>query len=142
MHITKLFFFQLQDFLIFFQHSLIYFTPLSSHLSSMSLSLSLPMYFGVILFATIFFLWSFSLFSFLPLWVFRCVCFVICLPTHWLLEGLVFANGPVNHGSIPGEVIPKTQKMVLDTSLINIQQYKICIKGKVEQSREKSCTFS
>ena len=28
--------------------------------------------------------------------------------------------------------------MVLDTSLLNIQQYKLCIKGKVEQSRERS----
>ena len=28
--------------------------------------------------------------------------------------------------------------MVLDTSLLNIQQYKVCIKGKVEQSRETS----
>ena len=28
--------------------------------------------------------------------------------------------------------------MVLDISLLNIQQYKVPIKGKVEQSREKS----
>ena len=28
--------------------------------------------------------------------------------------------------------------MVLDTSLLNAQQYKVCIKGKVEQSRERS----
>ena len=35
-----------------------------------------------------------------------------------------------------GHVIPKTLKMVLDTSLLNTQQYKVCIKGKVEQSRE------
>ena len=27
--------------------------------------------------------------------------------------------------------------MVLDTSLLNTQQYKVCIKGKVDQSREK-----
>ena len=40
--------------------------------------------------------------------------------------------------SIPGRVIPKTQKMVLDASLLNIQQYKVGIKGKVEQSRERS----
>ena len=44
----------------------------------------------------------------------------------------VFANGPGDLGSIPGRVIPKTQKMVLDTSLLNTQHYK----GKVEQSRE------
>ena len=48
----------------------------------------------------------------------------------------VFANGPGDLGSIPGRVIPKTQKMVLDTSLLNTQHYKVRIKGKVEQSRE------
>ena len=35
-------------------------------------------------------------------------------------------------------VIPKTQKMVLDASLLNTQHYKVRIKGKVEQSRERS----
>ena len=49
---------------------------------------------------------------------------------------LVFANGPGDLGSIPGRVIPKTQKMVLDASLLNTQHYKVRIKGKVEQSRE------
>ena len=48
----------------------------------------------------------------------------------------VFANGPGHLGSIPGRVIPKTQKMVLDSSLLNTQHYKVRIKGKVEQSRE------
>ena len=50
----------------------------------------------------------------------------------------VFANGPGDLGSIPGRVIPKTLKMVLDNTLLNTQQYKICIKGEVEQSWEKS----
>ena len=35
-----------------------------------------------------------------------------------------------------GRVIPKTQKMVLDASLLKTQHYKVRIKGKVEQSRE------
>ena len=48
----------------------------------------------------------------------------------------VFANGPGDLGSIPGWVIPKTQKMVLDASLLNTQHYKVRIKGKVEPSRE------
>ena len=39
---------------------------------------------------------------------------------------------------ILGHVIPKSLKMVLDTSLLNTQQYKVRIKGKVEQSRERS----
>ena len=52
----------------------------------------------------------------------------------------VFANGPGDQVSIPGWVIPKTQKMVLDTVLLNTQHYKVRIKGKVEQSREGSST--
>ena len=48
----------------------------------------------------------------------------------------VFANDPGDQGSIPGWVIPKSQKMVLDTALLNTQHYKVRIKGKVEQSRE------
>ena len=50
----------------------------------------------------------------------------------------VFANGPGDLGSILGQVIPKTQKMVLDIALLNTQHYKVPIKGKVEQSRERS----
>ena len=41
-------------------------------------------------------------------------------------------------GSISGRVIPKTLKMVLDTSLLNTQQYKVRIEGKVEESWERS----
>ena len=40
-----------------------------------------------------------------------------------------------------GCVIPKTLKMVLDTSLLSTQQYKVCIKDEVEQSRERSCAL-
>ena len=58
-----------------------------------------------------------------------------------VLIGLVFANGPGDLGSIPSHVILKTLKMVLDTSLLNTQQYKVHIKGKVEQSRERSSTL-
>ena len=50
----------------------------------------------------------------------------------------VFANGPRIRSSISGRFIPKTQKLVLDATLLNTQQYKVGIKGKVEQSREKS----
>ena len=55
--------------------------------------------------------------------------------------GRVFANGPGDLDSNPGSIITKTLKMVLDTSLLNTQQYKIHIKGKVERSREKSSVF-
>ena len=57
------------------------------------------------------------------------------------LVGRVFANGPGDLGSIPGRVIPKTLKMVLDNSLFNTQQYKIRFKGKMKPSRERSRTF-
>ena len=40
----------------------------------------------------------------------------------------VFANGPEDRGSIPGLVIPKTQKMVLDYAVFNTQQYKVWAK--------------
>ena len=51
---------------------------------------------------------------------------------------IVFANGPEDRGSIPGRVIPKTLKMVLDAAFVNTQYYKVKIKGKVEQFRERS----
>ena len=38
----------------------------------------------------------------------------------------------------PGQVIPKTEKMVLDATLLSTQHYKVQIKGKVEQSKERS----
>ena len=57
------------------------------------------------------------------------------------LVGRVFANGLGDLASIPGCVIPKTLKMVLDTSLLNTQQNKVRIKGKVEQSRERNSTL-
>ena len=52
--------------------------------------------------------------------------------------GRVFANDPGDLGSIPGHVIPKTLKMVLDTSLLNTRQYKVRIKGKEVQFWERS----
>ena len=41
-----------------------------------------------------------------------------------------FANGPGDWVSILGQVIPKTQTMVLDVSLLNTQHYKARIKDK------------
>ena len=54
------------------------------------------------------------------------------------LAGRVFTDGTRDMGSISGRVIPKTLKMILDTSLLNTQQYKICMNDKVEQSKERS----
>ena len=47
----------------------------------------------------------------------------------------VLAKGLEDRGSIPGRVILKTQKIVLDAALLNTQYYKVRIKGKVDQSR-------
>ena len=54
------------------------------------------------------------------------------------LSSIVFASGPGDQGSVPGQVLSKTQRMVLDAALLNTQHYKVLIKGKVEQSREWS----
>ena len=50
----------------------------------------------------------------------------------------VFTKGPEDLGLIPGRVIPKTQQRVLDPTLLNTQHYKVKLKCKVEQSRERS----
>ena len=63
----------------------------------------------------------FSLFIIIsPFFVFLClsVCLSVCVRQ---LTG--------DLGSIPGRVISKTQKMVLDASLLNTQHYKVRIKG-------------
>ena len=54
----------------------------------------------------------------------------------------VLANGPGDLGSIPGRVMPKNLKMVLHATLLNTQYYKVRIKGKVEQSRERNSALS
>ena len=43
----------------------------------------------------------------------------------------VFANGLGDRGSIPGRVIPKTQKWF---DLLSTQHYKVRINGKVEST--------
>ena len=50
----------------------------------------------------------------------------------------VFANDPGDRDSIPDRVIPKTQKIVFNVSLLNTQHYKVWIKGKVQRSEERS----
>ena len=53
----------------------------------------------------------------------------------------VFTNVLGDQDSILGQLIPKTQKMVIDASLLNTQHYKVWIKGEVEQSEERICTL-
>ena len=54
------------------------------------------------------------------------------------VSGRVFAIGPGDLGSIFGWVIPKTQKVVLDTSFLYTQHYKVRFKGKEGQSGERN----
>ena len=56
-------------------------------------------------------------------------------------KGRLFANGQGAWGSVPGRVVPKTQKMLLDAALLNTQHYKVWINGKVDPSREWSSAF-
>ena len=65
---------------------------------------------------------------------------VLIRPMNWVIDLIcrvirqmsrVFTNDPGDRGSIPGRVMPKTQKMVLDASLLNSSHYKVRIKGKV-----------
>ena len=50
----------------------------------------------------------------------------------------MFANDSEDQSLIPGRVIPKYQKIVLDTFLLKYQYYKVRIKCKVEKSRGRS----
>ena len=43
------------------------------------------------------------------------------------IKGALFANVPGDQGSIPGRVIPKTQKMVLDAALLSTHHNKVRI---------------
>ena len=56
--------------------------------------------------------------------------------------GTVNNNGLGDQGSIPGQVIPKTQKKIFNAFIFNTQYYKVRIKSKVEQSKERSCTLT
>ena len=60
---------------------------------------------------------NFELFQTVEIFLKHLICII-----NWpiLLVRRVFANDLRDWGSIPGQVIPKTQKMVLDTSLLNI----------------------
>ena len=51
-------------------------------------------------------------------------------------DKFVLANGPGDRVSIPGRIIPKTQKMVLDAALLNTQHYKVRIKGRAIHGKE------
>ena len=50
----------------------------------------------------------------------------------------VFANRLGYRGSIPGRVIPKTQKIVLGAALLSTQHSKVRVKDKLDQFWEWS----
>ena len=66
----------------------------------------------------------------------KLIFFFVILHKFWI--GLVYDNGPGGRSPNPSRVIPQTPKKVLDAALLNTQHYKVRIKGKVEQSRERS----
>ena len=53
-----------------------------------------------------------------------CFCTRLCLSTSGSCR-LSFRQWPEKRGSIPGRVIPKTQKMVFDAALLNTELYKV-----------------
>ena len=62
--------------------------------------------------------------------IYMCVCMCVCLFIWLYVYVCVYMCIFMS--------IPKTLKMVLDASLLKTQHYKVRIKGKVEQSRERS----
>ena len=71
------------------------------------------------------------------------------------LMSKVFTNGPRDRGSISRRIIPKTQKMVPDTALLNTEYYKVVIykalcfdvaqgrmNGAPNETRTHSCRFA
>ena len=58
--------------------------------------------------------------------------FTVIFIAYWTIDITirVFSDGLQDQGSILGQVIPKTQKNVLDASLLNTQHYKVWIKGE------------
>ena len=67
-----------------------------------------------------------------------CVCVCVCVYIYiyiciyiYMYIGImvgVFTNSLGDRGSMPGQILPKTQKMVLNASLHNTQHYEIWIK--------------
>ena len=103
-----------------------------------SLSFFYRFFFLFVSFFLFFFAFFFLFLSFFLLHFFSLCLFYFSTVNFFYSFIHVFIGRPGVLGSIPGRVIQKALKMVFDTSLLNTQQYKIRIKGKVEQSREMS----
>ena len=66
---------------------------------------------------------------------------VECLPMAWGTGVQSQFETGVQSQVETGVQSPKTQKMLLDTSLLNTHHYKVRFQGKVEQSRERSSSY-
>ena len=88
---------------VFFPPFLSTFTDITHHIHTLSLSLSSVS----------------SLSVYIHMYIYN-----IHKSAHWHM-GRVFTNGPGGRGLIPGRVKQKTQKMVLDASLLNTQYDRI-----------------
>ena len=82
----------------------------------------------------------YQVFLFNTNYLYTIIWFKLTIPSYRAigLMSRVLTNGSIDQSSIPGRVIPKTQKMVLDVALFSTQHYKVNIKDKVGQSRERS----
>ena len=59
------------------------------------------------------------------------IIFICLLHRPIIAMGRMFVNASGDRGLIPGRVKSKTQKMVLNATLLNTQYYKVRIKSKV-----------
>ena len=51
---------------------------------------------------------------------------------------IMFFNGLGDRRSLPLRIIPQEEKIIIDTSLLNSQHYKVRIKRKMKQFKERS----
>ncbi len=70
---------------------------------------------------------------------FYLVVIIIIYNTAKWLECLLMAQGTWVQSQV--ESYQKLKKMLLDATLLNTHHYKVRIKGKMEQSRERSSTL-
>ena len=80
-------------------------------------------------------LWAKHMYSILSTFTWRpmppAACSRLCRRDSVWVGVFAIASGPGDRGSIPGRVISKAQKMVLDAASLSTQQYKVRIKVKV-----------
>ena len=117
---------------------------LYSFCTSLLLSLNMRLTVTTLSLHNLYLLFSFLLFIFVGIHlvpkVLFCAHYYYYYYYYWP-NGKIIHQWPGRPGSILCRVIPTTQKMVLDASLLKTHHYKVRIKGKVDQSREISRTL-